>query len=221
MLGVLRAYRDRHGRPALELPASGASHLVMLLQQRGLQPTDADRPAAVAVFETYAALLDEGLAGPASAGPVGWVNDLADGRAAVTFTPDWRVKYLDARPDLAGRLRMIPLPVFAPGEARTAVWGGTALAIPATAADPDAAWALLDRLAFSGAARSSRAEHTHILPADAEAWADFDRPHPLFGGQSVGALYADLADEVPRRVVTPATPAAAAALPGRVAAHRR
>ncbi len=218
---VLRRYRAFHDKPALELHGAAAGHLALLLLQRGVSLTDPevlDDPRVADTIDFYTALLNAGLATDASAGPVGWVNDLADGELAMVFTPDWRIAYLDKRPDLVGKLAMMPLPRFESGDDRTSVWGGTALAIPRGAAEPALSWRLLTHLSFGDAALAARRRYTHILPAESASWSSpiWDEPHPLYAGQPIGRLYATLAAEVPARRVTPQTPRVSAALVARL-----
>lgn len=196
---ALRRYRAVTGKPALELPTAAASHLRLMLLQRGLDVTS-DDPRVAETVDFYAALLNDGLATDSSAGPVGWVQDLERGDLAAALTPDWRAAYLQTDA-LHGKLRMRPLPVFEHGDHRTSVWGGTMLGIPAGHPDPEAAWELLKNLLLTDAALAARFRHTRIVPAN-QSGRDhpaLDEPNPTFGGQRIGQLYAELANEVPPR----------------------
>lgn len=192
-------------RLAMQLSRWNASDLMIILYQQHIELIDAGgRPSLldprIAQTIAFYAQLVAG-ASPTST-PVAddmVARDLAEGHTACVFTPDWRVAYLRSDPSLLGRLAMMPLPRFAPGDARTASWGGTMVAIPKNCRDPAASWELLRFLQLSPEALYARQYYSSILPTVTSAWDDkvWDRPDPLFGGQAIGRLYAQLARELP------------------------
>jgi ABC-type glycerol-3-phosphate transport system substrate-binding protein len=150
---------------------------------------------------------------PAAAG--GLARDLIEGNICVFITPDWRVDYIkEYAPGLAGKMRMMPMPIFEPGDAPTSTWGGTMIGIPRNAKDPKASWELIEFLYFSDAGIAARRKYSSILPPVITAWNDpvYQRGDPFFGGQQVDRLFIDLAKELPARYVTPATSTAGSAL---------
>ncbi|MEM6314551.1 MAG: extracellular solute-binding protein [Planctomycetota bacterium] len=221
LAAALRTYTAATGKPALELPTASASHLRLMLLQRGVDVTN-DGPLVDDTIAFYAGLIRDGVATDASAGPVGWVQDLERGDLAAFLTPDWRIAYLETDA-LRGKLAMRALPVFNAGDARTSVWGGTMLGIPADHPDPDAAWALLEALLLTDAAHDARFRHTRIVPADAtgQAHPAITRANPYFGGQRIGLLYAELADEVPDRAAGPDVARGSAAVTARLITAQR
>jgi len=147
--------------------------------------------------------------GVESSGGLGvWARDLLDGNTCALITPDWRIADLKSfAPELAGKLRMMPLPVFDPTDARTSTWGGTMIGIPRHAKNPDASWKLIETLYLSDAARRQRRATSPILSPLPEDYAspEYHRPDPYFGGQPIQALYATLAPTIPPRTVSPLT----------------
>ena len=210
-----QSYWAAHGeqRWAIQLSRWSASDLMIMVQQQRISLIDdagrvdiaSEKLARTIAF--YARL----VSGPTKiSSPVSdsvSAQDLADANTAALFTPDWRVEYLKWDPDLLGRLRMMPLPRFAEGDARTASWGGTMISIPRNCRDPQAAWRLLRDLQLTPAALYARQYHSTILPAVTTAWSGdvWDRPDPLYGGQAIGRLYVKLAEELPEQRISPYT----------------
>jgi arabinosaccharide transport system substrate-binding protein len=207
-------------RHAIELQEASPETLVLMLLQRGINPVDDfDRihladPKVAETVAFYARL----VAGPdkigsEAAGGMGvFAKDVEAGNLCALLMPDWRVRYVrEFAPGIAGKMRMMPLPRFDPGDPRTSTWGGTMVGIPRAARDPDAAWRLIEHLYFSEEGLDARLTQTNILPPLMEQWSHpaFTEPDPYFGGQKVFALYAELAPQVPRRCVTPMTGIAA------------
>ncbi len=212
----LRYQQSHHDRFALGLSRTSPDVLLAMLQQRhvdlvdaGLTPHLTD-PAVVATLLWYA----QAAAGPGriaadvNPAPGGAAADLADGDVVALVLADWAVAELErSAPSLSGKLAMVPLPRFSPGDARTASWGGTMAGIPRFCPDPDRAWRLIEQMYLAPAAVATRWRATGTLPPLPAAWADpmFHRPDPFFGGQRVTELYMRLSGDLPGRVVTPYT----------------
>jgi arabinosaccharide transport system substrate-binding protein len=217
-------YWHNHGAPqrlAMALHRSNADALQMMLQQRRVNPIEADGrvrlddPIVAATLAFYTTLVagsdasDPPIADDPTPGPARWTADLADGERCAAFLPDWSINDLRAHPDLAGKLRLRPLPRFDPADAPTATWGGTSAAIPAGVADPDAAWDLLQFLFFSPQANAARAAtNDDILSAIPDEWPGGSayihvaNSDAFFGPQDPRVVMADLARQMPQRVVT-------------------
>lgn len=204
---------DRH---AMELQKSSADHLLPMLLQRHLNPINGDGEIEITrekFIETVAFYI-ECVSGPtnisaqASSTAGGLKSDLLNGNICVLMTPDYRVDQLkELVPELAGKMRMMPMPVFEPGDAPTATWGGTMIGIPRNAKDPEAAWKLLEFIYLSPQAAEARQKYTSVLPPVMSQWNDaaYQRLDPYFGGQKIDALYIQLAKDLPARYVTPST----------------
>lgn len=208
-----RGFPHRH---AIELQEASPETLVLMLLQRGINAVDdSDRihladPKVAETVAFYAGL----VAGPRkigseAAGGMGvFAKDVEAGNLCALLMPDWRVRYVrEFAPGIAGKLRMMPLPRFDPGDPPTSTWGGTMVGIPRAARDPEASWRLIEHLYFSEEGLNARLTQTNILPPLMEQWTHpaFTEADPYFGGQKVFALYAELATQVPRRLVTPMT----------------
>ena len=207
------AYWQQRGRPnrrGLELARTTSEHITLMLQQRGVALVDeAGRPnlddARIPPLLTFYSELLAGprpVAIPTSEGHGRWVADLMRGDVAMIWTPGWKLPHLEAAvPELNGKLAMMELPRFEPGDARTAVWGGAMLGIPSGASNPEASWKLLVHLAFSG--------EGHIPAAPEASLAGVGG---LFASQSIAGVYLELSREVRAEPMTPLGIAAAAHL---------
>ena len=208
-----RGVKNRH---AMELMNASADHLIPMLLQRHLNPIDADGTIHLGEdrFIDTVAFYAECVAGPtniASQSPAaagGLARDLIEGNICVFVTPDWRVDYIkEYAPGLAGKMRMMPMPIFEPGDARTATWGGTMMGIPRNCKDPQASWKLIEFFYLSKEGLEARRRYSSILPPVITLWDDpvYRRGDPYFGGQQVDLLYIEMAKELPARYITPAT----------------
>ncbi|MBK7405143.1 MAG: extracellular solute-binding protein [Phycisphaerales bacterium] len=129
-----------------------------------------------------------------------------DGYVVAAIMPDWLSNiWRQQMPELAGKLKLMPLPAWEPGGRRTSVWGGTMLGIPRTAEDPDRLWELAKRLYLSPELSRALYEEGDIVTPVKANWSDpiYDRPDPYFSGQAKGRMYLDLAPQVPRRTSSP------------------
>ncbi|HEY2759362.1 MAG TPA: extracellular solute-binding protein, partial [Pirellulales bacterium] len=215
-----RGYPTRH---AIELSRSKPDDLLQMLLQRHVNVVDqyekihVNDPIVAQTLAFYAQL----IVGPNqiatdSAGASGvWTTDLVQGNLCSFFTPDWRASDIrDFAPQLAGKMRMMPLPKFDPGDAPTATWGGTMIAITRDSKHHDDAWKLIQFLYLSRTGLDARLKVTDILPPVMQWWdlPVFHKPDPFFGGQKIEELYVDLAHQLPARYVTPVSPIAEAAM---------
>jgi arabinosaccharide transport system substrate-binding protein len=151
-----------------------------------------------------------------SSGPSGsFVADLVNGNLCAFITPDWRAGSIKHwAPQLAGKLRMMPLPVFESTDSPTSTWGGTMIGITRASKHPELAWKLIEKLYFSREGLEQRRAQTDILPPVMTLWDDpaYHQPDPFFGNQRVDELYIELARKLPRRYVAPTTVIASAEL---------
>jgi hypothetical protein len=211
-----QAYWREHGyatRHAMELPESGADVLSVMLLQRHINLVDADYrihlndPKVAQTLAFYAQLVagDSRIGAEAAPGTAMEFKDLADGNFCAMQMPDWNVDLLRRFvPELAGKLRLIPLPRFDPSDAPTASYGGTLIGIPRGTRHPDAAWNLIQFLYFDPASLADR-KNLGILPPLPEEWdnAEYQQPDPFFGGQKTLQIYAQLARAVAPVYTTP------------------
>jgi arabinosaccharide transport system substrate-binding protein len=213
-----RGYFHRH---AIELPRASADYVIVMLLQRGINVIDEreritltdDRVAKTIAF--YAQLVagpkkiaSEAVNTPSGSGTGLWINDVLAGNLCSFVTPDWRITGLKMyAPQLAGKLRMMPLPRFEPTDEPTGTWGGTMIGIPRNSRKHEDAWRLLEFLYLSETGLKARQKTSDILPPVIAQWNDpaYHDPDPYFGGQRVDELYVELGRAIPPRYVTPAT----------------
>ncbi len=223
---AFQTYWAAHGFPrrrAMELAVNSSDGLQVMLLQRHINLLDSDntshmtdpRVAATVAFYAHCVVGDRAIGADSSPGSNVWLRDLTHGDLACFITPDWRTGVIKTSGrELKGKLAMMPLPRFDPTDAPTATWGGTMIAIPKQARDPEKSWRLLQFLYLSPAAMQARSQYTGTLPPVIEAWDDssWHEPDELFNGQKIGELYIDLARQLPDRYVTPFTTLAGQAL---------
>jgi len=234
-------------RHAIELNESTADMFMLMLLQRHINPVDdyghihVAEPIVARTMAFYTQLVTgpRAIAGQSSSGQAAFTQDLNDGNICAYITPDWRVTYLRqyASDSLRGKMAMMPMPIFEPGDSPTTTWGGTMIGIPRENPHPQLAWKLLESLQFSRTAIEMRREETDILPPIKTYWTDdfyhhsdywyeqraatrpaIDSSSPrtskraLYGDQRAVEMFTQLAGQIPPRYVTPATATAQAEL---------
>lgn len=125
-----------------------------------------------------------------------------DGTVVFSFMPDWLTgAWRQDLPQLAGRVKLMPLPAWEPGGRRTSVMGGTMLGIPKRTQDFASAWQYAKYLYLSRDLARALFETTGIVSPVKRHWADpmYDQPSAYFSGQRPGRLYIAEAPEVPLR----------------------
>jgi len=134
----------------------------------------------------------------------GWSGDLLrslqTGLVLFVFCPDWRSQlFIDQMPDLAGKMRLMPMPAWDHNDRRTSTWGGAGILVTKSTKMPELAKKLAAELYFSPEVAKHQWNETKILPADTSAWLDsaLYKPEPFFGNQPIGSLYVELAKQVP------------------------
>jgi len=127
---------------------------------------------------------------------------LLDGYVLASFVPDWMCNiWRKEIPQLAGKVKLMPLPAWQKGGRRTSVWGGTMLGISKHAEDPDALWAFAKHLYLSPELSRTLFREGDIISPVREFWSDpiYDEPDPFFSGQPRGRLFINLAGDLPPR----------------------
>lgn len=131
---------------------------------------------------------------------------LEEGQYLMVIAPDWRTGSIERNlPQLSGKMKLMPLPAFAPGGRRTSSWGGTMLGITRATPDPDFAFELAMHLYADVDMLEETFRTTNILPADRQAWTRpaFSEPREYWSGQAIGSEYAALADDLPIQIGHP------------------
>jgi arabinosaccharide transport system substrate-binding protein len=131
---------------------------------------------------------------------------MRDGFVIATFAPDWMCNYWRKEvPQLAGKMKLMPMPAWEKGGRRTSVWGGTMLGIPKTAENPEKLWEIAKHLYLSRELAHELYDKGDIITPVREFWQDdiYDKPDPFFMGQPKGRMYINLAPDVPDRFSSP------------------
>jgi arabinosaccharide transport system substrate-binding protein len=129
-----------------------------------------------------------------------------DGTVLFSFMPDWLTgAWRQDLPQLAGKVKLMPLPAWEKGGRRTSVMGGTMLGIPKGVKDFDSAWRYAKNLYLSPDLARALFHTTGIVSPIKRHWTDpvYDEPSPYFGGQPYGRLYIAAAPDVPPRTSSP------------------
>jgi arabinosaccharide transport system substrate-binding protein len=133
------------------------------------------------------------------------------GFVLANLMPDWLagVWKIDL-PELAGKVKLMPLPAWEPGGRRTSVLGGTMLGIAKTASNPEAAWEFAKHLYLDRETHAKFFSISTIIPPVRSSWDHpvFARPDPYFSNQPVGLIFIEQAEHVPVRASSPFIPLA-------------
>lgn len=133
---------------------------------------------------------------------------LANGTLASYTSPDWWVPQVtlaatgvdgDSKVEKKYEFKVRSLPVYKKGGSTSASWGGTFMAIPKTAKDPDFIYKVIEYLEYDPSALKARWE-TSMLPPFADVWTDpmFSKPDARFGGQKLGEIMIAGAKAMPK-----------------------
>jgi arabinosaccharide transport system substrate-binding protein len=131
-----------------------------------------------------------------------------DGTVLFSFMPDWLTSaWRQDLPQLAGKVKLMPLPAWDKGGRRTTVMGGTMLGIPKRAQDFASAWRYAKHLYLSPDLARGLFRTTGIISPVKGHWTDpvYDEPSAYFCGQRAGRLYIAAAPDVPPRTSSPYT----------------
>jgi arabinosaccharide transport system substrate-binding protein len=129
-----------------------------------------------------------------------------DGTVLFSFMPDWLTSaWRQDLPQLAGKVRLMPLPAWETGGRRTTVLGGTMLGIPKRAKDFDSAWRYAKHLYLSPELARELFRTTGIISPVKQHWTDpvYAESSTYFCGQRYGQLYIAAAPQVPPRTSSP------------------
>jgi arabinosaccharide transport system substrate-binding protein len=217
VLRPLMVERDADGRPKRYLLNLWETHIevleLLLLQAGGGlfdefgRPT-LDRPVNAEVVAQIVAWLSgpDRIAADAPYFSASGNRLLLDGYVLASFMPDWMCNvWRNEIPQLAGEVKLMPLPAWTSGGRRTSVWGGTMVGISRTAEDMDAAWRFAKHLYLSPDLARELYFRGDIVTPVKSLWSDpiFDQPDAYFSGQAKGRLYINLASQVPLRHSSP------------------
>ncbi|BDZ54722.1 ABC transporter substrate-binding protein [Agromyces marinus] len=193
------------GRTLLSLDVATGGGFQMLLQQQGQGLFDEDgritvnSPEAVEALTLLKTLNEKGLLKNVK-GWDGRVTSAKDGDSAVTPEAVWWIgTLLGDAPELAGSYRVTELPAFDEGGARTSNSGGSGLAVPAQAKNPDLAAAFVAFALADADSQASMMVNEGLFPSYLPALQNeyFTEPQDYFGGQPVYQLFAEQTANIP------------------------
>lgn len=204
------AIKEKTGHTLLSTDIAAGGGFQMLLQQLGQGLFDEagditlDSPEAVRVLTMLQEMNEAGLIKNVT-GWDGRVTSAKDGDSAVTAEAVWWIGTLQGdAPELSGKYAVLPLPAFDEGGTRTSNNGGSGLAVPAQAKNPQLAAAFVDFVLADADSQASMMTDEGLFPSYLPALkADyFSEPVEYFGGQPVYETFAELTGEIPPIVYT-------------------
>ncbi|MBO0980646.1 ABC transporter substrate-binding protein [Microbacterium sp. SD291] len=163
-----------------------------------------DSPEAVRVLTMLKEMNEAGLLKNVT-GWDGRVTSAKDGDSAVTAEAVWWIGTLQGdAPEHAGKYGVLPLPAFDEGGARTSNNGGSGLAVPAQAKNPQLAAAFVDFVLADAGSQASMMKNEGLFPSYLPALEDeqFAEPVDYFAGDPVYETFAELTGEIPPIVFT-------------------
>jgi arabinosaccharide transport system substrate-binding protein len=128
------------------------------------------------------------------------------GYAVGYLAPDWMCSiWKEQIPQMAGQVKVMPLPAFERGGRRTSVRGGTMMGIPKDSPQIEAAWDYARMLYTSPEVAREMYRLTDIISPVSSLWGDpvYDEPDAYFSGQAKGRIYIEQAPNVPTRTGSP------------------
>lgn len=197
--------KEKTGHTLLSTDLSAGGGFQMLLQQLGqglfndAGEITVDSPESVRVLTLLKTMNDEGLIKNVR-GWDGRVTSAKDGDSAVTTEAVWWIGTLQGdAPEHAGKYGVLPLPAFDAGGSRTSNNGGSGLAVPAQAKNPQLAAAFVDFVLADADNQASMMKEEGLFPAYLPALEDaqFSEPVEYFGGQPVYETFAELTGKIP------------------------
>jgi len=102
-------------------------------------------------------------------------------------------------PNLTGKWGVVPIPAVADGGVRSAVRGGSNLAIPSLSPNKDAAWKFIEFALTNKNSQLAMYKKYEIFPALLSAYDDplFNEPSAYFGNQNISQLFIEAQKNIP------------------------
>jgi len=215
----LMADHDGDGRPdryLLNLSELMAPQIaLLLLQNNGLLFDEDDSPvfASERNARTLATIMTW-LVGPqrvateVTGSISGGNRQHLEGTVIGNLMTDWQLGGWKLEiPQLAGKIKLMPLPAFERGGRRTSVWGGSMIGINKRSTHIEACWEMAKYLYTSADVAEKTWRLTNILSPVKALWHEpfYHEPDLFCSGQRVGTLYIEAAPDVPRRSSSPYT----------------
>ncbi len=197
--------KAKTGKTLLTADLSDGGPFFMLLQQQGQGLFDengditVNTPEAVQTLTLLQSMQQKGLIKNAK----GWdasVTSAKDGDSAVTPEAVWWIGTLEGEaPELSGTYGVRDLPVFEKGGAATSNNGGSGLAIPTQAKNPQLAADFMEFVLADADNQASMMQQEGLFPSYLPALKSdyFQQPSEYFGGEKVFQIFAELTTQIP------------------------
>lgn len=199
------AIKEKSGHTLMSLDVATGGGFQMLLQQQGqglfndAGEITVGSPESVEALTLLQTINEKGLLKNVT-GWDGRVTSAKDGDSAVTPEAVWWIgTLLGDAPELSGSYGVTELPAFAADGVRTSNSGGSGLAIPTQAKNPNLAAAFLDYTLADTDNQASMMVNEGLFPSYLPALETefFSEPQEYFGGQKVYELFAEQTANIP------------------------
>lgn len=193
------------GHALISTDLSTGSLFQMLLQQQGqgiFTPEGAinlTSPAAVKALTLIKSMNDKGLLDNVK-GWDGRVTATKNGKSAVMPSAVWWIGTLTGEmPELANKFTVVPLPAFTHGDTQTSNDGGSTLAVPTQAKNPQLAGSFVKFMLANTDNQVSMMKDEGLFPSYLPALDAplFHEPQAYFGGEKVYELFATQTPKIP------------------------
>ncbi len=204
-LAAGEAVKSKTGHTMISIDVSTGGTFQMLLQQQGqglfndAGEITVNTPEAIKALTLLKELNDKGYLKNVQ-GWDGRVTSAKDGDSAFTVEAVWWAGTLESdAPELSGKYAVTELPGFSADGARTSNNGGSGLAVPSQAKNPELAAAFVDYVLADKANVVSMMTDESLFPSYLPAFEDpyFAKPQEYFGGQPIYELFAKLTATIP------------------------
>lgn len=205
MVAAGETIKAKTGKTLLTADLSTGGPFTMMMQQQGQGlfndkgEITVNTPEAVRTLTLLQAMQQKGLIKNAK----GWdasVTSAKDGDSAVTPEAVWWIGTLEGEaPELSGSYAVRDLPVFEAGGAATSNNGGSGLAVPTQAKNPQLAADFMAYVLTDSENQASMMKNEGLFPAFLPALKSdfFQQPSDYFGGQKVFQIFAELTPDIP------------------------
>lgn len=192
-----------HALISTDLSTGGLFQMLLQQQGEGIFTPDGGinltSPAAVKALTLIKNMNDRGLLDNVK-GWDGRVTATKNGTSAVMPSAVWWIGTLtDEMPELANKFTVVPLPAFTPGSTQTSNDGGSTLAVPAQAKNPQLAGSFVKFMLANTDNHVSMMQEEGLFPSYLPALDAplFHEPQPYFGGEKVYELFATQTPKIP------------------------
>lgn len=192
-----------HTLLSLDVSTGGAFQMLLQQQGQGLFAAAGDititSPEAVRALTLLKTLNEKGLLKNVT-GWDGRVTSAKDGDSAATAEAVWWIGTLTGdAPELSGTYGVIELPAFDAGGVRTSNNGGSGLAVPTQAKNPQLAAAFVAYVLADADNQASMMTSEGLFPSYLPALKTdyFQQPQEYFGGQRVYEVFAEQTADIP------------------------